>query len=735
MTDRLGNPEARPGSAGARPSGGGLGAMSGPPEITAVVVSWNTREHLARCLDALDGAADGLHVETIVVDNGSTDGSQAMVAAKFPRVRLIQSPDNVGFGRASNIGAAAGSGRALLLLNSDCELHAGALATLLDALDADPALGAVFARLSNADGTLQPSVHDALPTPWSHAGDVLFASSLRYALYRTPALKKALLRRTLRRHGAAHDVAWGGAACVLVRRKAFEAVEGFDERFFMYMEDVDLCARLGAAGFRLRYVPEAIAVHHWGASTAKTPARMLRHAYLSRIAYFDKHFARWGGGVAGALASLELAVRTTTLGAAARVTGSASLAARAQASATCRAEIAAAPRARVPAGTALALTAALLVAVYAGGVARIAADSPFIDFAHYYSFAIHVARGGDLFDPSATARLSDALAVRAAGAPLKYPPLFYVAMRPWTWLPFHAASLAWLALGQALLLVTAALLLRRRAAEPALVVGLLALVALWQPLVETLALGQTNVILLALLTLGWWGARDARPWLAGAALGLAVHVKPQFGLPIVALWWIGQRGIAYRAAAVAAGGLAVSLAAVGPGAHIEWARHVLAMPAYLHAWSLNITPHAALHRLLDGGLGPRAVEPIALVASAGMLAAVTMALRGRPAPGTPAFDAAFGLAVATVPLVAPIAEEHHLTVLLLPAALLLLAPDVTSRTSLALIAAALLIGARYSLERAPALHAGPASLLMTGKIAGVALLAWLLARRLRQVPA
>jgi hypothetical protein len=129
------------------------------------------------------------------------------------------------------------------------------------------------------------------------------------------------------------------------------------------------------------------------------------------------------------------------------------------------------------------------------------------------------------------------------------------------------------------------------------------------------------------------------------------------------------------------------------------------------------------------------VEPIALVASAGILAAVTMALRGRPAPGTPAFDAAFGLAVATVPLVAPIAEEHHLTVLLLPAALLLLAPDVTSRTSLALIAAALLIGARYSLERAPALHAGPASLLMTGKIAGVALLAWLLARRLRQVPA
>jgi GT2 family glycosyltransferase len=190
-------------------------------DVTAVVVSWNTREHLARTLSALEGAADGLRVETVVVDNGSTDGSQAMVADKFPRVRLIQSPANVGFARACNVGAAAGTGRAVLLLNSDCELEPGALGVLLGALDADPVLGAVFARLLNADGTLQPSVHDALPTPWSYAGDVVFASSLRYALYRAPRLKRALLRTTLARHGRAHDVAWGGAACMLVCRKAW----------------------------------------------------------------------------------------------------------------------------------------------------------------------------------------------------------------------------------------------------------------------------------------------------------------------------------------------------------------------------------------------------------------------------------------------------------------------------------------------------------------------------------
>src|SRR5262249_61396795 len=89
------------------PSAGGLGAISGPPaetDMSTVIVSWNTREHLARCLDALEGAAEGLQVETIVVDNGSSDGSQAMVAVKFPRARLIQSPANVGFGRACHVG-------------------------------------------------------------------------------------------------------------------------------------------------------------------------------------------------------------------------------------------------------------------------------------------------------------------------------------------------------------------------------------------------------------------------------------------------------------------------------------------------------------------------------------------------------------------------------------------------------------------------------------------------------
>jgi GT2 family glycosyltransferase len=655
-----------------------------------------------------------------------------MVAKKFPRARLIQSPDNVGFGRASNLGAAAGTGRAILLVNSDGELVPGALAALLGALDADSALGAVFARLVNADGTLQPSVHAALPTPWSQAGDVLFASSLRYALYRAPALKRALLRGTLRRHATAHDVAWGGAACVLVRRTAFEAVDGFDPRFFMYMEDVDLCARLGAAGFRLRYLPDAVAVHHWGASTAKSPTAMLRHAYLSRIAYFDKHFPGWGGAVAGALVSLELAVRRATLGLAARLTRSPALGALAQASGAARAAVSAAPRARLAGGVALALIVTLVGARYAVDVTRMVADSPFIDFAHYYVYTRIVAEGGDAFDPATAAAMDARLGLRRAGALGNYPPLFYVLMRPWSMPPFPAAAVAWLAFNQLLLAGAALLVARRRAADPWRMTAALVVTLMFHPLIENLFLGQANVLVLFLLTAGWYATGIGRPWLAGVALGLLPHVKLQFALVILLLALIGQRAVAARAALVTATGVALGLAIVGPAAYARYLEYILNLPDYLHRWSVNVSPHAVLHRLLDGALGHRVVEALALLGALALLLVIARVLRGRTAADAPAFDWAFGLAVVAIPLLSPVTEDHHLVALLLPLVLLVLASDTTASRGAVLVATVVLLGARYSLERFPALHAGLPSLLMAGKTVGLALLAWLLARRLRE---
>ena len=312
--------------------------MTAPPAaVSVLIVSLDTKEYLARCLEALTRGADAITTEIIVVDNGSTDGTQRLVAERFPTVQVIQSASNVGFGAANNRGARTARGRALLLLNSDCDLRPGALPRMAAELARDSAVGAVFPRLVNADGTLQPSIHGGLPSLAGLVGDVFFLSALRHRVYRTRVLNRWLLRSERRRHAASRDVAWGGAACMLIRREAWDAVGGFDERFFMYWEDVDLCKRLREAGHRLRYIPDAVAVHHWGKSTAQRPASMLREAYRSRVSYFDKHGPGARSTIARWLTSAEIRVRQGALALMASVpsTHRAALRERAAASAAC----------------------------------------------------------------------------------------------------------------------------------------------------------------------------------------------------------------------------------------------------------------------------------------------------------------------------------------------------------------------------------------------------------------
>lgn len=283
------------------------------PDISILIVSFNTREYLSQCLASIPRAAESLTVETIVVDNGSTDGTQTMLIEQFSHVQLMQSQANLGFGKANNVGARIAKARALLLLNSDCELQTGALTRMLGALDRDPSLGGVLCRLLNPDGSLQPSVHSAFPGLWGLLGDLFFLPSLRFAIYRNSALHPLLLRRTIRIHSRAHSVAWGGGACFLIRRDVFDQVGGFDERFFMYCEDMDLCKRIGEEGYGLLFLPDATAIHHWGKSTAKQPALMLREAYRSKLYYFRKHQPGWRSTVARRIAMGELFVRRNML--------------------------------------------------------------------------------------------------------------------------------------------------------------------------------------------------------------------------------------------------------------------------------------------------------------------------------------------------------------------------------------------------------------------------------------
>ena len=717
------------------------------PDFTIIVVSLNTKHYLERCLSAIASAAKDVNIEVIVVDNGSSDGTQAMLAQQFPHVRVIQNHENVGFGRANNIGAQAGRGRTLLFLNSDCELAPDSLKMMTEALNQNASLGGLFCRLLNPDGSLQPSIHRSFPSPWSTVGDLLFLSSLRYAIYRRPALHPWLLRSTLRDHQHPHDVAWGGGACMLVRRAVFEAVGGFDERFFMYWEDVDLCKQIRKAGYQLRYLPNPHMLHHWGKSTSQVPATMLREAYRSRTHYFEKHFPGWGGAVSRWTTLGELIIRRSVFTLLAHIPSryQQSCLDQAATSAACLKSISESssleiePQSSVGT-TAFHLLAALVIAFslfrYFHDISKFLVESSFIDFAHYYFYATMVSLGLDPFDPQAVARMDDLLKIRRAGAAANYPPLFYVFMQPWVLLPFRQASVLWLVINQACLLAALTLCFRQSPApDPMRAAAVLFIVLNYQPLIENIALGQVNVLLLFFVTLTWWSLRTGHPWIGAGAVAMTVHIKVQYGLLIPLLWWTGQGRVAICSLLLASLGLGVGLFLLGPGHYLQYLQYLLSIPDYITTWIANLSPRATLHRWLGtSSEGYLFAEGLWLAMDTGILFLFARVLPRSTTPGSPASDWSWGLGLTAVFLLSPMASEHHLVVLLLPLTLLLLAEPTASMkpSNLVLfVAAALLLGSRYSLEQYAAFHQGWLSLLSTGKVAGVVALSWLLIRYLR----
>jgi N-acetylglucosaminyl-diphospho-decaprenol L-rhamnosyltransferase len=247
----------------------------GVGDVSAVIVNYKARDYLLRCVASL--RADGVQ-EIVVVDNDSDDGSQAALAA-VDAAAFVPSGANLGFGSAANIGAAATSGRLLLIMNPDAVVVPGAVPALAAALDADGGLAVVGPRVENPDGTCYPSARrfPALGVAVGHAFLGLVRPDNRF----TRRYKMLDVDRN-----RAADVDWVSGTCMLARRSAFEAVGGFDEAYFMYVEDVDLCWRLHRAGWRVGYEPGARVVHKVGASSDLAPYRMIaaHHRSLLRFA-------------------------------------------------------------------------------------------------------------------------------------------------------------------------------------------------------------------------------------------------------------------------------------------------------------------------------------------------------------------------------------------------------------------------------------------------------------------
>ncbi len=252
-------------------------------DVSVVIVNHNGGRYLADCLGALQGAVGPLDVETIVVDNGSSDGSADILRrAESEGLKVVWAGTNLGFGRANNLGVATASGRYYFLLNSDCFLRPGSLERLVRVLGERPDAGIVGPRLLNEDGTLQPSCHN-FPVPI-----VLFLeqSLIWKMLGRLPWLRDRLLLASP--HDREMVVDWLAGACLLVRAQAYQATKGFDEGFFFYWEETDLCLRIKQMGWDVLFEPRAEAVHLGGGSSVDPD--LLLYFFKSLYMFYRKHY-------------------------------------------------------------------------------------------------------------------------------------------------------------------------------------------------------------------------------------------------------------------------------------------------------------------------------------------------------------------------------------------------------------------------------------------------------------
>jgi N-acetylglucosaminyl-diphospho-decaprenol L-rhamnosyltransferase len=226
------------------------------PTVDVVVVSWNTRDDLLACLDAL-AQSRGVALDAVVVDNDSLDGSATAVAASHPDVHLIRNRSNAGFSRAVNQGLRQGTAAWVLLLNPDAMVQPDTVASLVARLEALPRHAAVAPRLLHADGRPQHSVYP-YPTLWL---SLVLALSLQRLLPRR--VRARLLLEGDWQSDVERDVPWAIGACLLLRRSVVDELGPLDERFFVYAEDLEWCHRVTHAGHPIRFVP-GLSVTHLG---------------------------------------------------------------------------------------------------------------------------------------------------------------------------------------------------------------------------------------------------------------------------------------------------------------------------------------------------------------------------------------------------------------------------------------------------------------------------------------
>lgn len=255
------------------------------PELSIVIVSFNTRADLEHCLESLTAAPPTTPHEIAVVDNASEDDSVEAVRRRWPSIQVIPQSKNLGFAGANNVGIRATSGDLVLLLNSDTVVPAGAIDTLVAELRAHPGAGVAGPRLVDGLGRVELSFGPMIsPVAELRQKALMVLHQRGFA----PASRWVARATAARRY-----VDWVSGAALLVYRRDAEAVGLLDERYFLYTEDVDFCAAVRSRGRLILFTPAASITHLRGRSRATAPAKMNAAYRRSQIAFYEKHHPRW----------------------------------------------------------------------------------------------------------------------------------------------------------------------------------------------------------------------------------------------------------------------------------------------------------------------------------------------------------------------------------------------------------------------------------------------------------
>ena len=255
--------------------------------LSVIVVSYNVKPYLEQALHSIFKALDSVHAEVFVVDNGSGDGSAALVKNKFPQVRLIQNQENVGFAKANNQALKMAKGKAVCLVNPDTLVREDTFRTCLDYLDEHPEVGVVGCKILNPDGSLQLSCRRSFPTPWVAFTKVvglstLFPNSRLFGRYNLTFLNPE----------ETAEVEAISGSFMMVRKETIDQVGLLDERFFMYGEDLDWCYRIWQSNWKIVYFPGTQIIHYKGRSTEEAPFDNLRVFYNAMQLFVQKHFRK-----------------------------------------------------------------------------------------------------------------------------------------------------------------------------------------------------------------------------------------------------------------------------------------------------------------------------------------------------------------------------------------------------------------------------------------------------------